>query len=114
MATTLSGANQSTEWWDLRGTSAPVNFNLDGDFVNAVSIQYSNDTSYVKNSNSIRTDVTPISSPTGPLQFPVGIALFARFASGGSWTAGKTCTPRFSETTNADGQRFVPLPQERN
>jgi hypothetical protein len=114
MARTLTGTNQLTQWWDLRGTASPVNFNLDGDFVEAVSIQYSNDESYAKSATSVRTDVTTFSAPAGPLQLPLGIALFVRFASGGSWTAGKVCTPRFSETSDPSGQRFIPVPQEQN
>lgn len=113
MAKTLTGANQSTEWWDLRGTASPVNFNLDGDFVDAVSIQYSNDESASKSAASVRTDVTTFSSPTGPLQLPLGISLFVRFTSA-SWTTGKVCVPRFSETSDPNGQRFIPLPQEQN
>lgn len=108
----LTGANQQTSWFDISTSKSAVCVDLDGDFVDAVSIQYSNDTAYAKDSTSVRTDATSFSAPAGPLQFPFGVAKFVRFTSGGSWTGGKKCTPRFSVAENADGKLFTPSVQQ--
>lgn len=108
----LTGANQKTGWWDISTCASAVCFNLDGDFIEAVSVQYSNDPAYAKDANSIRTDATTYSAPAGPLQLPFGVAKFVRFATGGSWTAGKKCSPRFSTALNSDGKLYTPSVQQ--
>jgi len=112
MSLQINGANQPTEWFDLSAAASDVCFNLDGDFVDAVTVQYSNDNAYVKASTSIRTDATAYSTPAGPLQFPFGVAKFVRFTSGGVWTAGKLCVPRFSVAKDATGHLFTPTTQQ--
>jgi hypothetical protein len=111
MSLTITAANQPTDWVDLTGATSPVCFNLDGDFVDPVTIQYSNDPALVKSANSIRNDPQTFATPTGPLQFPPCLSKFVRFTSGNVWTAGKTCVVRFSVATNAEGANFTPSKQ---
>jgi hypothetical protein len=110
MAIILTGANQKTEWWDLRGVASDVCFLLTGDFNQEVGIHYSNLESYDKEASYLRGTAT-YTSAIGPLQLPFGIARFVRFYSGGSWGAGTTCTPSFANAEGPDGQLFVPQVQ---
>jgi hypothetical protein len=111
MSLTITAANQSTDWIDLSAATSPVCFNLDGDFVDPVSAQYSNDSALVKAASSIRTGAVISSSPSGPWQLPSGIAKYVRITSGGAWTGGKTCTARFSVALNSEGYTFTPSKQ---
>ena len=113
MATTLTGANQETEWWDLRAFGDGVCFTLTGDFATAISIRYSNNPAEDKGTD-YTTDSTTYSAATGPLKFPAGIADFVQFASSGSWSAGTECVPRFAHSKTPSGQIVRPSPQERN
>jgi len=113
MATTLNGANQQTEWFDLRGAAESVCFTLTGNFSTAVGLRYSNLDAYAKGTD-YTTDDTTWSAADGPLEIPFGIAKFCAFFSSGSWTTNTTCTVRFSRTKNPDGQLVDIAPQERN
>lgn len=105
MATTLTGANQKTEWWDLRGVSSTLCFTLTGTFSTAVSIHYSNEDAFDKESN-YRAGSATYSAATGPLELPFGIARWVRFASSGSWTGGTTCVPGFARAKGPNGEPF--------
>lgn len=110
----LTGINQQTKWWDLRGAAERVPFNLDGDFSQLVTVLYSNDPAYAKDAGSVRTGSGgTYSAPAGPLRLPFGIALFVSFSSGGSWGAGTKCTPRFGSTLDGNGRPYVPSVQTR-
>jgi hypothetical protein len=112
MARTLTGANQQTEWWDLRPFPDGVCFMLTGNFATAVSIHYSNDPDVSKGTN-YTTDSTTYSAAVGPLKFPAGVADFVRFASSGSWSASTTCEPTFAHSRTSGGQNVLPAPQEQ-
>src|SRR5438552_3530918 len=102
MSVVLTGINQRLEWWDLRGATAPSQFNLDGDFNQPVSVLVSNDPANVKDPASVHAltnadgSALTYSAAAGPLKLPFGIGLFVTFASGGAWTGGTKCAPRFS------------------
>lgn len=106
----LTGANQQTDWWDLRSAAETVCFMLTGTFSTSVSIHYSNVEAYSKGSAYLPDDST-YSTATGPLRFPFGIARFVRFASSGSWSVGTICVPSFAMARDAEGQLFAPTPQ---
>jgi hypothetical protein len=114
MSVVLSGVNQTLEWWDLRGAAATVQFTLDGDFNQPVTVLVSNDTAYVKDAASIHAitkadgSALTYSAAVGPLRLPFGLALFVTFRSAGAWGAGTKCTPRFSATVDGNGRPFVP------
>jgi hypothetical protein len=114
MSVVLTGINQKLEWWDLTGAAERVQFNLDGDFNQPVSVLVSNDPAYVKDPASIHAltnadgSALTYSAAIGPLRFPFGIALFVTFSSGNAWGAGTKCTPRFSSTLTANGKPYVP------
>lgn len=108
--TTLTGASEQTDWFDLRAVADSVCFTLTGDFVNAVGIRYSNNEAQNKG-----TDYNPgtatYSAAVGPLRLPFGIAKFVAFFSGVSWSAGKTCTVRFAMAKDPNGQLVNVTPQ---
>ena len=108
MATTLTGANQQTEWWEIGSFKNGVCFQLLGDFATPVGIRYSNLDTYAKPASAYTTDSTTYSTKVGPLKFPVGIARYVAFFSSGSWSAGTVCTPSFSPSENPDGQMVTP------
>jgi hypothetical protein len=107
--TTLTGANEQTDWFDLRAVADSVCFNLTGDFVDPVGIRYSNNEALSKGTDY--TTGTVYSAAIGPLRFPFGLAKFAAFYSGGSWTAGKTCKPSFAMAKDPNGQLVSVSPQ---
>lgn len=115
----LTGANQQLRWWELIGAADTVQFNLDGDFNQPVSVLVSNDPAYVKDTNSIHPltnedgSALTYSAAAGPLRLPFGVALFVSFSSAGAWGAGTKCTPRFSSTRDANGRPYVPPLQTR-
>lgn len=96
--TTLTGANEQTDWFDLRAIADSVCFNLTGDFVDPVGIRYSN------NEADYTTGTVTYSASIGPLRLPFGLAKFVAFYSGGTWTAGKTCKPSFAMAKDPNGQ----------
>lgn len=105
MAITLTGANQKTEWFDLRSARSAVNFTLTGNFSTAVSIHYSNEDDYDKES-AYRAGLPTYSTAVGPLELPARVARWVRFASSGSWTAATTCQPLFARAEDPNGQLF--------
>jgi len=119
MSVVLTGINQQLEWWELTGAAETVQFNLDGDFNQPVSILVSNDPAYLKDPLSVHAltqddgSALTYSAAAGPLRLPFGIALFVTFSSGGAWGAGTKCTPRFSNTLDANGRPFIPPLQTR-
>jgi hypothetical protein len=112
MAKTLTGANQTTEWWDLRACKNGVCFTLTGDFATAVGIHYSNNDDYTKPTASLTVDDQTWSTKAGPLKFPAGIARYVRFFSSASWSAGTTCVPLFAPFIDPDGAVSVPDVQQ--
>lgn len=112
MATTLTGANQTTEWWDLRACATAVCFTLTGDFSEAVGLHYSNNEEVSKGTD-YTVDASTYATKAGPLELPFGVAKFVRFYSGASWGAATTCVPRFATAANADGQLFTPQVQDQ-
>ena len=112
MAITLTGANQQTEWWDLRACKNGVCFQLLGNFDSAVGIHYSNLDTYVKTADYLTVDDETYSAKVGPLKFPAGIARFVRFFSSGSWTAGTTCAPLFAPAIDPNGGLSTPSVQQ--
>jgi len=113
MATTLTGANQQTEWWEIGSFPKGACFQLLGDFSTAVGIRYSNLETYVKPASAYTTAATTYSAAVGPLKFPAGIARYVAFFSSGSWTSSTVCTPSFAPSENPDGQMVTPAVQER-
>jgi len=103
MATTITAANQQTEWFDLRAVADSVCFLLTGDFVDTVGIRYSNNESYAKGTD-YTTDDSTFAVATGPRELPFGLAKFVAFYSGGSWTAGKTCKVSFAKGKAPNGE----------
>jgi len=101
--TTLTGANEQTDWFDLRAVADSVCFNLTGDFDTAVGIRYSNNEALSKGTDYTTGTVT-YPAAVGPLRFPFGLAKFVAFFSGGSWSAGKTCRPSFAMAKDPNGQ----------
>lgn len=108
MAVTLTGANQQTEWWDLRACKNGVCFQLLGNFDTAVGIHYSNLDSYVKPTDYYTVSTFTTSTKIGPKKFPPGIARWVRFFSSGSWTAGTTCAPLFAPAIDPNGGLSTP------
>ena len=111
MSTILNGANQQTEWFDLSGATSDVGFILEGDFQDAVSVHYSNNPAYSKPATSYITYATTYATMAQVI-VPFGVALYVRFASGGSWTLGKTCTPRPGAAMDKNRFPYVPKTQD--
>lgn len=111
VAITLTGANQKTEWFDLRASRSTVNFTLTGTFNQAVSIHYSNEDDYDKES-AYKIGEDTYAAAVGPLQLPARIARWVRFASGGSWGVGTTCVPLFTKAEDPNGQLIDIKPQD--
>lgn len=101
--TTLTGANEQTDWFDLRAVADSVCPSLTGDFVDPVGIRYSNNEALNKGTD-YTTGSKTYSSVTGPLRLPFGLADFVAFFSGGSWSAGKTCKISFGRAKDPNGQ----------
>lgn len=110
MATTITGANQQTQWWNLSAVAASICFLLTGDFVDPVGIRYSNNDAIDKGTD-YTTDATTYSAASGPLELPFGIAKYVAFFSGSAWTSGKTCRPSFAKGKDPNGQLVDVGPQ---
>lgn len=112
-STTITGANQQTDWFDLRAISDSVCFNLTGDFSDPVGIRYSNNPAQSKGTD-YTTDATnfPVSSAAtgGPWELPFGVADFVAFYSA-SWSSGKVCIVRFARAKDPNGQLLQVAPQ---
>lgn len=102
--TTLTGANEQTDWFDYRAIAESVCFNLTGDFVDPVGIRYSNNEALDKGTDYTTQTRTYSAPPAGPLRHPFGIAKFVQYFSGGSWTAGKTCKVSYGPAKDPNGQ----------
>lgn len=113
-STTITGANQQTSWFDLRAVADSVCFTLTGDFSDPVGLRYSNNPEQSKGTDYTTETVNfPVSNATsgGPWELLFGVANFVAFYSGGSWSAGKTCTVRFARAKDPNGQLLQVSPQ---
>lgn len=109
MATTLTGANQKTEWWDLREVGSSVCFLLTGDFNQNVGIHYSNLETFDKETG-YTVGTAFYNAAIGPLELPFGLANYVRFFSGVSWGVGTVCTPSFARAKDNNGKNYnVPV-----
>lgn len=101
--TTLTGANQQTDWYDLRGISSTACFMLTGDFQDPVGVHYSNNDLANKGTDYTVDPQTYASIANGgPWEVPFGTARFVRFFSA-AWTGGKTCIVTWAKVKNVDG-----------
>ena len=109
--TTLTGTNQQTDWFDLSAVADSILFTLTGDFSDTVTPRYSMNEAQNKGTDWVAGATTYSSKDaTGVRKFPFGFK-FVAFASGGSWSAGKTCIVGFGKGKDPNGQLVQVGPQ---
>jgi hypothetical protein len=102
--TTITGANQQTDWFDLTAVADSILFTLTGDFADPVTPRYSMNDAQDKGADWVAGAATYSSAAeTGVRRLPFGFKYVA-FASGGSWSGGKTCIVGFGKGKDPNGQ----------